>query len=93
MFKYRISVIVPIYNVEEYIENCLKSLVNQTIDKNDLEVILINDGSPDNSGEICKKYAEEYPFFKYYEKENEGLSRTRNFASRGQLRIVIGNPR
>ncbi len=79
MFKYRISVIVPIYNVEEYIENCLKSLVNQSIDKKDLEVILINDGSPDNSEAVCKEYAEKYPFFKYYSKENEGLSKTRNF--------------
>lgn len=79
MFKYRISVIVPIYNVEQYIEDCLKSLVKQTIDKNELEVLLINDGSPDNSEEICKKYCEKYSFFKYYSKENEGLSMTRNF--------------
>lgn len=79
MFKYRISVIVPIYNVEDYIENCLKSLVEQTIDKNDLEVLLINDGSPDGSEAICKRYAEKYPFFKLFSKENEGLSKTRNF--------------
>lgn len=79
MFKYRISVIVPIYNVEEYIENCLKSLIAQTIDKNDLEVLLINDGSPDGSEAICKKYAEKYSFFKLFSKENEGLSKTRNF--------------
>ena len=79
MFKYRISVIVPIYNVEEYIESCLQSLVEQTIDKKDLEVLLINDGSPDESEKICKKYAEKYPFFKLFSKENEGLSKTRNF--------------
>lgn len=79
MFKYRISVIVPIYNVEDYIENCLKSLVRQSINKNDLEVLLINDGSPDNSEAICKEYADKYPFFKLYSKENEGLSKTRNF--------------
>lgn len=79
MFKYRISVIVPIYNVEEYIESCLKSLVDQTINKNDLEVLLINDGSPDESEKICKRYAEKYPFFKLFSKENEGLSKTRNF--------------
>ena len=79
MFKYRISVIVPIYNVEEYIENCLKSLVRQSISKDDLEVLLINDGSPDNSEAICREYADKYPFFKLYSKENEGLSRTRNF--------------
>ncbi len=79
MFKYRISVIVPIYNVEKYIENCLKSLVEQTINKDDLEVLLINDGSPDNSEAICRQYAEKYPFFKLFSKENEGLSKTRNF--------------
>lgn len=82
MFKYRISVIVPIYNVEDYIENCLKSLVEQTINKDDLEVLLINDGSPDASEEICKRYAEKYPFFKLFSKENEGLSKTRNFGIR-----------
>lgn len=79
MFKYRISVIVPIYNVEEYMENCLKSLVRQSINKDDLEVLLINDGSPDNSEAICKRYCEKYPFFKLFSKENEGLSKTRNF--------------
>lgn len=78
-FKYRISVIVPIYNVEEYIEGCLESLVKQTIDKKDLEVLLINDGSPDNSEAICKRFCEKYSFFKYFSKENEGLSKTRNF--------------
>ena len=79
MFKYRISVIVPIYNVEKYIENCLKSLAEQTISKDELEVLLINDGSPDNSEEICRRYAEKYPFFKLFSKENEGSSKTRNF--------------
>ena len=72
-----ISVIIPVYNVEKYLPGCIDSIIEQTY--RNLEIILINDGSPDNSGEICKKYAEKYPFFKYYEKENEGLSRTRNF--------------
>ena len=81
-FKYKISVIVPIYNVENYLEYCLKSLVNQTIDKNDMEVLLINDGSPDNSEAICKSYCEKYSFFKYFKKENEGLSKTRNYGLR-----------
>ncbi len=79
MFKYKITVIIPIYNVEEYIESCLKSLVNQTINKDELEVLLINDGSADRSEEICKEYVGRYPFFKYYSKENEGVSKTRNF--------------
>ncbi len=81
-FKYKISVIVPIYNVESYLEYCLDSLVNQTIDKKDVEVLLVNDGSPDNSEAICKKYCEKHSFFKYFAKENEGVSKTRNFGIR-----------
>lgn len=79
LYKYKISVIVPIYNVEKYIVNCLESLIKQSIDKNDLEVLLIVDGSPDNSESICKRYVDKYPFFKLFSKENEGLSKTRNF--------------
>lgn len=78
-FKYKISVIVPIYNVEEYLDYCLESLVKQTIDKSQMEVLLVNDGSPDNSEAICKKFCDQYPFFKYFAKENEGVSKTRNF--------------
>ena len=56
LFNPLISVIIPIYNVERHLEKCLNSIVNQTY-KN-LEIILINDGSTDNSGVICEKYAE-----------------------------------
>ena len=52
----KITVIVPVYNVENYLEKCLDSLINQTY-KN-LEIIVINDGSTDNSGEICQEYAQ-----------------------------------
>ncbi|MGN0547037.1 MAG: CDP-glycerol:glycerophosphate glycerophosphotransferase [Acutalibacteraceae bacterium] len=79
MFKYRISVIVPIYNMEKYIESCIESIIKQSISKDDLEVLLINDGSVDNSEAICKKYTEKYSFLKLFSKENEGLSKTRNF--------------
>lgn len=79
MFKYKASVIVPVYNVEDYLEICLDSLVNQTMDKSQMEVLVINDGSPDNSWEICCRYAEKYDFIKIFSKENEGLSATRNF--------------
>ncbi len=71
--------IVPIYNVSEYLETCLESLVSQTISKDLLEVLLINDGSTDNSLEICERYVKEYDYFKLFTKENEGLSATRNF--------------
>lgn len=77
--NYKVSIIVPVYNVEEYLEKCLDSLLAQTIPQEELEVLLINDGSTDSSFEICKRYAEEYAQFKLYTKENEGLSATRNF--------------
>lgn len=73
----KISIIVPVYNVEEYIDKCLNTLVKQTID--DYEIIVIIDGSKDNSIEIVKKYKKEYPnLIKYYETENKGLSSARN---------------
>lgn len=71
-----ISVVVPVYNVENYLERCLDSLVNQTY-KN-LEIILINDGSSDNSLSICQKYAEKDKRVKVYSQENSGLSSARN---------------
>lgn len=78
-FEYKISVIVPVYNVSEYLRECLDSLLAQTMDKNDMEILLINDGSTDNSFEICQQYAQEHDVFKLFTKENEGLSATRNF--------------
>lgn len=51
----KVSIILPVYNVEKYIDRCLKSLVNQTM--KEIEILIINDGTLDNSMEICKKYA------------------------------------
>ena len=79
-FDYRVSVIIPVYNAEEYLRDCLDSLLNQTINNEEMEVLMINDGSQDNSLEICKEYSEIYPNFKVFSKENEGLPKTRNFA-------------
>ena len=78
-FQYKVTVIVPVYNVEQYLRNCLDSLVAQTIDHSQMEVLLINDGSTDNSLEICYEYAQSYFMFKVFSKENEGLSATRNY--------------
>lgn len=78
-FKYKISVIVPVYNTEKYLPKCLDSLVSQTIGKEQIEVLLIIDGSPDNSIAVCNEYQKQYPFFKVFVKENEGLSKTRNY--------------
>ena len=71
-----VSIIIPIYKVEQYLEHCLSTVCNQTY-KN-IEVILVNDGSPDDSGIIARKYAQEDSRFKYFEKENGGLSSARN---------------
>ena len=72
----KITVIVPVYNVENYLNKCLDSLINQTY-KN-LEIIVINDGSTDNSGEICQEYAQKDNRIIYVEQENGGLSDARN---------------
>ena len=67
----KLSIVVPVYKVEPYIRQCLDSLVNQTM-KN-IEIICIDDGSPDNCGIICDEYAEKFPTVKVYHKQNGGL--------------------
>ena len=74
----KITVIIPVYNVEEYLEECLASIENQTMDLNDVEVIIINDGSKDNSLKICKKYLKRNKSWVLINKKNEGLSAARN---------------
>lgn len=71
-----ISVIVPVYNVEEYLEECLESIRKQTYQN--IEVILVNDGSTDGSKEICERYCQQDPRFRLINKENQGLSIARN---------------
>ena len=72
-----ITVVVPVYNVEKYIKKCIDSIINQTY-KN-IEIILVNDGSTDNSGKICNDYAKKDCRIKVIHKENGGLSDARNF--------------
>lgn len=71
-----VSVVVAAYNVERYIDRCIKSLVDQTY--RNLEILLIDDGSPDNSGDICERYADEDSRIRVIHKENGGLSDVRN---------------
>lgn len=73
-----ITIVVPIYNVEQFLERCIKSLVNQTY-KN-VEIMLVNDGSPDNSDKIMEKWAKKDNRIKCFYKENGGLSDARNYA-------------
>ncbi|HFI0794571.1 TPA: glycosyltransferase family 2 protein [Streptococcus suis] len=71
-----VSVIVPVYNVEKYLVQCIDSIINQTYQN--LEIILVNDGSTDNSGKICDEYAKKDSRIKVIHKENGGLSDARN---------------
>ncbi len=75
--KPKISVVVPFYNVEDYIEKCLNSLKNQTL--KDIEVILVDDGSKDGSTKIAKSFAKKDARFSYHLKKNGGLSDARNY--------------
>ncbi len=81
MDKMKVSVIVPVYNVEQYLSKCLDSLVNQTLPE--IEILVVNDGSPDNSQAIIDDYAARYPDkIRAFIKENGGLSDARNFGVR-----------
>ena len=77
MEEYKVSIIVPIYKVEKYLEKCIDSILNQTY-KN-LEIILVDDGSPDKCPKICDDYAKKDERIKVIHKKNGGLSDARNF--------------
>lgn len=77
-FEYKVTVIIPVYNVEQYLEECLDSLLAQTIPQEEMEVLMINDGSPDGSLAICERYAAQYGNFKVLSQENQGVSTARN---------------
>lgn len=72
----KVSIIMPIYNSEKYLRNAVDSIINQ--DFEGFELILVDDGSPDNSGAICDEYAEKYPNVKVVHKENGGICSARN---------------
>lgn len=72
----KFSVIIPIYNTEKYLPECIESVVNQSYPN--LEIILVNDGSPGNADEICQKYAQRDRRIKYIKQENQGVSIARN---------------
>ena len=86
----KISVIVPVYKVEKYLPECIESVLAQTF--TDFELILVDDGSPDNSGAICDAYAERDPRVHVTHKTNAGLSSARNagmLAARGELLMFL----
>lgn len=79
--KYSVSIVVPVYRVpERYLRKCIESIQNQTL--NDIEIVLVDDGSPDNCGNICDEYAEKDERIITVHKENGGLSSARNAGQR-----------
>ena len=72
-----VSVVIPVYNVDLYLDRCLETVINQTY--REIEILLINDGSTDGSADICKKWSARDSRILYHEKANEGLGPTRNF--------------
>ena len=75
---YKVSILIPVYNVEKYLSKCLESILLQTY-KN-IEIIIINDGTTDSSLDIAELYASKYDFIHVYSYENAGISTTRNRA-------------
>ena len=73
-----LSIIIPVYNVEQYITQCLQSIVSQIDDVADCEIIVVNDGTPDNSMRIVREYERRCKQIKIVEQENQGLSAARN---------------
>jgi len=73
-----LSIVIPVYNVEDYIEKCIHSIFNQSVSKNFFEVIIINDGTKDNSLKICVRLQKLYPEIILITQENKGLSGARN---------------
>ena len=84
----KISVIVAVYNTEKYVEKCLNALLNQTYQN--LEIIVVEDGSTDNSKEVLKKYADNKKIKIIYNKKNSGLSYSRNVGLENATGDYIG---
>jgi glycosyltransferase involved in cell wall biosynthesis len=81
-YKYKLSIIIPMYNAEKYIANCLDSILNSNLPKNEFEVIIVNDGSKDKSPEIAQEYVSRNNNFVYLTQENHGQSVARNYGIR-----------
>lgn len=81
------SIIVPVYKAEKYLTKCLDTLVHQTA--TNYEVLLIDDGSPDNSGKICDSYADKYPRVRVFHQENQGVTRTRETAIKKHVVTIL----
>ena len=74
----KLSIVIPVYNTEKYLEKCLASCVNQEVEKADYEIVVVDDGTKDNAMAIALRYQENYPNIKIFSQENAGLSAARN---------------
>ena len=86
--EYKVSIIVPVYKAEKYLEKCVNSILKQTLDS--IEIILLDDGSPDRCGEICDKFAEKYNNVVVFHLENGGPSKARNIGIKNAKGKYIG---
>jgi len=87
-----LSIIIPVYNVEEYISRCLDSLINQDLSYNEYEIIVVNDGTPDNSMDIVDQYQKKYSNIIRQDKQNGGVSSARNVgihAAKGKYLLFV----
>lgn len=91
-YQKRFSIVIPVYNVENYIDICIQSIINQTLSfEKYVELVLVNDGSKDESGQICRKYLEAYPNnVVYIEQKNAGVSEARNRGVEAATGEIIG---
>lgn len=74
----KLSIVIPVYNVEQFLKRCVESVLRQNLDASEYEVLLINDGSTDKSGAIAEGFAEKFSQIRYFSQKNEGLGAARN---------------
>ena len=74
----KLSIVIPVYNTEKYLEKCLASCVNQEVERADYEIVVVDDGTKDNAMEIARRFQDNYSNIKIYSQENVGLSAARN---------------
>ena len=80
-----ISIIIPVYNAQKYLEECIESVINTGYDLNKIEHIIVDDGSTDNTSDVVKKYAKKYPHIKFYRKANSNWGGVINYVKDNKL--------
>ncbi len=85
-----LSIVLPVYNMEAYLEKCLDSILRQGLDEDEYEVILVNDGSKDNSKSICERYVNSHKNFRLINQQNQGVAAARNAGIEAALGKFVG---